>query len=42
VRIESVAQIRFAGTSTMTMTYDYEMINGVDVSSAGAVTGLAR
>jgi len=38
VRIDSTAQIRFAGTSTMTMTYDYEMINGVDVSSLGAVT----
>ena len=36
VRIESTAQIRFAGTSTMTMTYDYEMINGVNVSSTRA------
>ena len=33
VRVDSTAQIRFAGTSTMTMTYDYEMINGVNVSS---------
>ena len=31
VRVESTAQIRFAGTSTMTMTYDYEMINGVSI-----------
>jgi hypothetical protein len=42
VRIESVAQIRFAGTSTMTMTYDYEMINGVDVSSEDAIARLAH
>jgi hypothetical protein len=33
VRVESTAQIRFAGTSTMTMTYDYEMINGVNVTA---------
>ena len=31
VRVESTAQIRFAGTSTMTMTYDYQMINGVHI-----------
>lgn len=31
VRVESTAQIRFAGTSTMTMTYDYEMINGLKI-----------
>jgi hypothetical protein len=42
VRVESVAQIRFAGISTMTMTYDYEMINGVDVVPAAATAGLAR
>ena len=42
VRVESTAQIRFAGTSTMTMTYDYEMINGVDVASARAVAALDR
>ena len=34
VRVESTAQIRFAGTSTMTMTYDYEMINGVKIGSS--------
>jgi hypothetical protein len=33
VRIESTAQMRIAGTSTLTMTYDYEMINGVTVTS---------
>jgi hypothetical protein len=33
VRIDSTAQMRLAGTSTMTMTYDYEMINGVAVRS---------
>ena len=37
VRVESTAQIRFAGTSTMTMTYDYEMINGVNVTAAERV-----
>lgn len=33
--IESIAQIRIAGRSEMTMTYDYEMVNGhvVDASS---------
>ena len=39
VRIESTAQVRFAGTSTMTMTYEYEMINGVDVPASGAIAG---
>lgn len=42
VRVESTAQIRFAGTSTMTMTYAYEMINDVDVGAAPAVVALAR
>ena len=42
IRVESTAQIRFAGTSTMTMTYDYEMINGVNVSASRAVVALAR
>ncbi len=41
VRIDSTAQIRFAGTSTMTMTYDYEMINGVNVASSHAVAAIA-
>jgi hypothetical protein len=40
VRVESTAQIRFAGTSTMTMTYDYEMINGVHISSSPAIAAL--
>ena len=40
VRIESTAQMRFAGTSTMTTTYDYDMINGVNVASLQAVTAL--
>lgn len=31
VRLDSTAQIRFAGESTLTMVYDYEMVNGVDV-----------
>jgi hypothetical protein len=42
VRIDSTAQIRFAGASTMTMTYDYEMINGVNVSASQAVAALGR
>jgi hypothetical protein len=42
IRVESTAQIRFVGTSTMTMTYDYEMINGVNVGSSRAVVALAR
>lgn len=37
VRIDSTAQIRFVGTSTMTMTYDYEMINGVNVADRDKV-----
>ena len=31
VRVDSTAQMRLAGTSTLTMTYDYEMINGIIV-----------
>jgi hypothetical protein len=34
LRVDSTAQLRFAGTSTMTMTYDYDMINGVSVAPA--------
>ena len=36
VRIESTAQIRFAGESKMTMTYDYDMINGVSIAPTQA------
>src|ERR1051325_6209438 len=42
VRVDSTAQIRFAGTSTMTMTYDYAMINGVDVSASRAIAANTR
>jgi hypothetical protein len=42
IRFDSTAQIRFAGTSTMTMTYDYAMINGVNVGASRAVVALAR
>jgi hypothetical protein len=42
VRIDSTAQIRLAGASTMTMTYDYEMINGINVTSSQAVAALGR
>jgi hypothetical protein len=31
VRLDTTAQIRFAGTSTMSVTYEYEMVNGVDL-----------
>lgn len=41
VRVESTAQVRFAGASTMTMTYDYEMINGVSIPPSHTVA-LAR
>ena len=41
VRVESTAQIRLAGTSTMTMTYDYQMINGVSIPPSSTVA-LAR
>ena len=35
--VESIAQIRIAGRSEMTMTYHYEMVNGLVVdSSAGS------
>ena len=32
IRLETTAHIRFAGMSTMTMTYTYEMVNGIPVS----------
>jgi hypothetical protein len=32
VRLDTIAQVRFAGPSTLSVTYDYQMINGVDVS----------
>src|SRR5205085_11041271 len=28
VRLDSTAQVRIAGTSTLSVTYDYEMVNG--------------
>ena len=31
VRLDSTAQIRFAGESSLSMIYDYEMINGIDL-----------
>jgi hypothetical protein len=36
-RLDSVAQIRFAGTSTFSMTFEYEMVNGLAVRAATAV-----
>ncbi len=37
VRLDSVAQVRFAGTSTLSMTYEYEMVNGIQLAPANAV-----
>jgi hypothetical protein len=31
VRLDTTAQIRIAGVSTMSVIYDYQMVNGVDV-----------
>ena len=31
VRLDTTAQIRFAGSSTMSIVYDYQMVNGVEV-----------
>ena len=33
VRLDTTARIRFAGMSTMSMTYEYEMVNGKMVAS---------
>jgi hypothetical protein len=32
VRLDTTAQIRFAGEATLSMTYQYEMVNGVEVA----------
>jgi hypothetical protein len=32
VRVDSTAQIRFAGASSLSMVYDYEMINGKELT----------
>lgn len=37
VRVDSVAQMRLAGIATLSMTYDYEMINGVEMAPANSV-----
>jgi hypothetical protein len=37
VRVDSVAQMRLAGTATLSMTYEYEMVNGVEMAPANAV-----
>jgi hypothetical protein len=31
VRLDTTADVRFAGPSTLSVTYDYQMINGVDL-----------
>jgi hypothetical protein len=42
VRVDSTAQMRLAGTSTLTMTYDYDMINGVAVASPHSIAALSK
>ena len=37
LRVDSVAQMRLAGMSTLSMTYEYETINGVRVTPVNAV-----
>jgi hypothetical protein len=34
VAVESTADVRIAGTSMFSMTYDYQMVNGQAVNSA--------
>jgi hypothetical protein len=36
MRLDSVAQVRLAGASTLSMTYEYEMVNGVAVTGAAS------
>ena len=36
-RLDSVAQIRLAGTSTLSMTFEYEMVNGLELPLANAI-----
>jgi hypothetical protein len=36
LEMESVAQMRLVGTATFSMTYQYEMINGAELSADGA------
>src|SRR5262245_25482841 len=43
VRIDSTAQMRFAGTAVLTVTFDYEMVDGVSVApSSSTVAALAQ
>jgi len=37
IRFDSTAQMRLAGTATLTMTYDYEMINGITIGPAQSI-----
>jgi hypothetical protein len=41
IRLDSVAQVRFAGTATLSMTWDYGTINGVQVATASAAARAA-
>jgi len=42
VRVDSVAQMRLAGTATLLMTYEYEMVNGVDMAPANTIASRTR
>ena len=42
IRVDSTAQMRLAGSSTLTMTYDYEMINGVRVAPSHKIAALGQ
>jgi hypothetical protein len=39
IGVESIAQVRFADRSEMTMTYRYEMVNGLPVTSSDVMGG---
>jgi hypothetical protein len=32
IRVDTVAHVRLAGVSTMTMTYDYQMVDGIELT----------
>jgi hypothetical protein len=40
--VESTAHVRIAGRSGLTMTYQYEMVNGRAVTSAGTAKARVR
>jgi hypothetical protein len=42
VRVDSVAQMRLAGMATLSMTYEYEMINGIVMTPVNAIASRSR